>query len=360
MVQVIGEISNKAAAHRKFVQAFVLAEQPKGYFVLNDIFRYILEDEDEEVENGQDASTEAAPPLPTEPEPATLTSSNDPSQQENDAKQIDKKLEEEMIQKASSGNDAVADTTPANGYTGNDAVEINQAEDAPAAAVKETEEVGEAPEQAAESITQEDERIQPEEPRDPEPTPVASPVKASKVAPAENAAPSATPRPTAPKTWANLVASNRVAAPAIPTSAPSTSAATTSAPQNKAAPPFTNHSDTPPATARETSPVKGQQNGNAGWQMAGSDSNKKQGRQHGSSPSVSGNQEVFLGYVKNVTDKVDASILKSTLSQYGKLLYFDVSRPKVRLSSTSRTLLQLSLISTPELCVRGIRGFSRL
>ena len=53
VVQVIGEISNKAAAHRKFVQTFVLAEQPKGYFVLNDIFRYILEDEEEEMENGE-------------------------------------------------------------------------------------------------------------------------------------------------------------------------------------------------------------------------------------------------------------------------------------------------------------------
>ncbi len=53
VVQVIGEISNKAAAHRKFVQTFVLAEQPKGYFVLNDIFRYILEDEEEEMEDGE-------------------------------------------------------------------------------------------------------------------------------------------------------------------------------------------------------------------------------------------------------------------------------------------------------------------
>ena len=58
VVQVIGEISNKAAAHRKFVQTFVLAEQPKGYFVLNDIFRYILEDEEEEMEDGEVAGEE--------------------------------------------------------------------------------------------------------------------------------------------------------------------------------------------------------------------------------------------------------------------------------------------------------------
>lgn len=58
VVQVIGEISNKAAAHRKFVQTFVLAEQPKGYFVLNDIFRYILEDEEEEMDDGEAPSEE--------------------------------------------------------------------------------------------------------------------------------------------------------------------------------------------------------------------------------------------------------------------------------------------------------------
>lgn len=59
MVQVIGEISNKAAAHRKFVQTFVLAEQPKGYFVLNDIFRYMLEDEEEEMEDEEAAGEES-------------------------------------------------------------------------------------------------------------------------------------------------------------------------------------------------------------------------------------------------------------------------------------------------------------
>jgi hypothetical protein len=40
-IQVIGETSNKSAKLRKFVQTFVLAPQPTGYFVLNDIFRYI-------------------------------------------------------------------------------------------------------------------------------------------------------------------------------------------------------------------------------------------------------------------------------------------------------------------------------
>ena len=41
VIQVIGEISNKSQPHRKFTQTFVLATQTNGYFVLNDIFRYL-------------------------------------------------------------------------------------------------------------------------------------------------------------------------------------------------------------------------------------------------------------------------------------------------------------------------------
>ena len=332
VVQVIGEISNKAAAHRKFVQTFVLAEQPKGYFVLNDIFRYILEDEEEDLENGEIAE-EVAPTQALEPEPesATLTSSADPLRQEHDAEQVDRKLEEEVLQKSASDLDHPTDTTPANAPTLTEAVDV--AEDAPVAApvVKETEEeAAVAPEQAAEIAAVEDE-AQPEKPRDPEPTPVASPSKPPKADSVESVAsktPAAPPKPAAPKTWANLVAANRAPAPAVPNGAPSSNPITTpAAPQPKAAPSAVNQPTTPPTLANEDATAKTQQNGNSGWQMAGSDNSKKQGRQH--SQSVSANQENVLGYVKNVTDKVDASILKTTLAQYGKLVYFDVSRPKV-------------------------------
>lgn len=268
------------------------------------------------------------------PEPNTLTSSADPAQQEHDTEQVDRKLQEEVLQKTSSAppNDA---TPPANGYTSSEVVDV--AEDAPAAAVKELDEnSAETPEQAANSaIVTEEEEPQPERPRDPDPTPVASPPKSAKVAPVESAASpaaaaaAAPPKPPAPKTWAKLVAANRVAAPAVQNNASSNNSTTAPlVPQSKAAPPSTNQSVTPPTTANEDAPAKTQQNGNAGWQMAGSDNSKKQGRQH--SQSVSGSQENVLGYVKNVTDKVDASILKTTLAQYGKLVYFDVSRPKVR------------------------------
>lgn len=47
IVQVLGEMSNEAGPWRKFAQTFFLAEQPNGFFVLNDIFRYMKEDDDD-------------------------------------------------------------------------------------------------------------------------------------------------------------------------------------------------------------------------------------------------------------------------------------------------------------------------
>ena len=328
VVQVIGEISNKAAAHRKFVQTFILAEQPKGYFVLNDIFRYIVDEEEEEMENGHPAQ-ESEPTLApeAEAEPETLTGFADPTQQHHDVEQVDKKLEEETLQKSASSDESPTSVNPVNGYAATESVEIDHTEDAPAAAAKMSEETAESPEQAAESTAVEETQ---EKPRDPDLTPVASPPKPAKAAPVEPAAPAAPSKPAAPKTWANLVATNRVASPAVPNVA-SSSTATPPPSQPKAAASTTNQSVTPTTSTSDESPAKAQQNGNSGWQMAGSDNNKKHGRQQ--SQSVSG-QDKVMAYVKNVTDKVDASILRTVLEKYenGKLPYFDVSRQKVRFS----------------------------
>ncbi|TPX69934.1 hypothetical protein SpCBS45565_g02109 [Spizellomyces sp. 'palustris'] len=54
VVQVLGEMSNKGGASHKFAQTFFLAEQPNGYYVLNDIFRFLKEDIDNEYEDAED------------------------------------------------------------------------------------------------------------------------------------------------------------------------------------------------------------------------------------------------------------------------------------------------------------------
>ena len=350
VVQVIGEMSNKAAAHRKFVQTFVLAEQPKGYYVLNDIFRYIVDDEEEEMENGNPGIQEPVPTLAPEAEPETLTSSDDPAQQQHDVEQVDKRLEESVHQDPSTGEEP-AESDTVNGYTAPEAAETAHAEEAPATAIKESQEPAETPKEAAESAAAEVPQV--EKPRDPEPTPAASPPKPAKAAPIEPTVPAAPVKPAAPQTWANLVAAKSAATPAVPNGS-SSSTATPPPPQPKATPSTTNQSVTTPTSTSDDSPAKAQQNGNSGWQMAGSDNNKKHGRQH--SQSVSGGQEKIMAYVKNVTDKVDASILRATLEKYenGKLPYFDVSRQKVCISRPPLPHVN-NAYTGPELCLCRIQ-----
>ena len=329
VVQVIGEMSNKAAPHRKFVQTFVLAEQPNGYFVLNDIFRYINEDEEEEIENEGTPEVEStANPAPEE-EPATLTSSNDPTQQQHDVEQVDKKLEEQFRDAPLVDEEVAAVSADVNGSSAEETSEAHLAEEAPLATSKTEEEKPEATQESPEVATKAAD-LQPEKPKDPEPTPIASPTEPIEAAPAQPQIPAALAKPAAPKTWANLVAANRSAAPVVPSPAASTSPAPS---QAKAASAPANRTTPPPPSASDDTVGRPQQNGNtqngnAGWQTAGTESSKRQGRQQ----SISGSPETdnVLGYVKNVTEKVDASLLKSALLHYGKLVYFDVSRQKVR------------------------------
>ena len=56
-------MSNRGEAWRKFAQTFFLAEQPKGYYILNDIFRYLKEEDEaeEDEERGADHGDVVAP-----------------------------------------------------------------------------------------------------------------------------------------------------------------------------------------------------------------------------------------------------------------------------------------------------------
>lgn len=325
LVQVIGEMSNKAEPHRKFVQTFVLAEQPSGYYVLNDVFRYIILDE-EEFENGT-APTNDEAPSSVVPDTTTLTSSNNEAQKKADVDQLDKKLEKDVLQKSSSDLPAATNGDSAKPHE-------DDTHNLPAAADKKV--PAEEEEMAGSSAPAiAEEAVQPEKPRDPEPTPVASPPKQAGATPAPAPAPAG---PAKPKTWANLVAAKSAASTASNGTAPSAAAPTSQVKPKVAAAP-SNKASAPAATSNgDESPSKTEQNGNAGWQMAGPDNKQRQGRGH--SQSVSSSQEVVSGYVKNVTDKVDASILKQKLSSFGPLKYFDVSRPKVsRFPPLSSSLL---------------------
>lgn len=301
VIQVIGEVSNKGAEPKKFIQTFVLAQQPSGYFVLNDIWRYVNEEADEVNEEPEVSAdrpnadvTVADPAEPEAEEPVEAPKEKSP---EVDADAVDTKLEKAAEPETVDGNGAAA---PA-------AVDSAQAEP----------EVPKAdPAAAAQELAEEDAK-EPEKPKDPAPTPSAKPV-----AKPEAPAPAA---PSKPLTWASRAAAAAGPKPVVPLPKTSTPPAQkenrTPAP---AAPAAAAPQPKSPAAAPATTEAPSKDN--SGWQTAGSDS-KRQNRPQSVSAAPA-EKEGTLGYVKFVTDKVQDADLRKALEAHGELAYFDINRQK--------------------------------
>lgn len=308
----MGEMSNKSQPHRKFVQTFVLAAQTNGYFVLNDIFRYLRDDDDEVEPESSPAGAGYIEPVHSAAEPsvaAKATISNE------DVAVVDKKLEE--VAKEPVEESPVQSAT--NGTPAPEEADAS-APDGAAPAVSAPEEA-KAVEPEAPAV---EEAAEPEKAKEAAPTPAP----AAKEAPKPTAAPSGPPKPAVPKTWAQL-ASARVAAAAAPAPTSSPSAPAPSKPSQQAAAPANASpaTSTPAPPVREPSPADSQKEGSTGgWQTAGHEHSRKASRAQ-AQPLVSQDGKV-RAYVKNVYQSVDADALKAALSKYGELAYFDVSRPK--------------------------------
>lgn len=294
VVQVIGEMSNKSEPHRKFVQTFVLAEQPNGYFVLNDIFRYLNSDEDEIIDDEtaeeevpqEEHTSPVVPAAIPEVEKATETVDNQAA-----VEKVDTELED------------VAQAQPEEPLT--NGTESPAVEEDQAAAHTTTELAEEPVEEVAAPVA--------EEPVDPEPTRAPSPPKAQTPAPAP-----ATDSAPVRKTWASMVGTKAPVIPVVPVATP---AVAPSQPKTQKV----SQSAQQPTTQAIATEASGDSNSTQtnGWQMA--DHGKKQkGAQ-----AVTATAGNTLAYIKNVTDKVDAFLLKETLEKFGKLKYYDVSRPRV-------------------------------
>ncbi|RFU75181.1 ntf2 and rrm domain-containing [Trichoderma arundinaceum] len=313
VIQVIGEVSNKAGEPKKFVQTFVLAQQPSGYFVLNDMLRYISEDEEEQpvVEAEQEvpaAELEVpAPEVPIAAEPESVE--EDVKVEAVNADEVDQKLQE-----ASKINGTDAEE-PA------EAAETAEAEPEKAAPVD--------AETAAKEIAEEESKEVVEKPKEPSPTPAGKPVAQPEAAPAEPAAPSK------PMTWASRAAAAAGPRPVVPlpktatppaasqNRAPAPAAApATAQPSAAAAAPAPTAAAAAAAPAAEA-PVK---EAASGWQTAGADS-KRQNRPQSISANVV-EKEGTMGYVKYVTEKVQDADLRSALTAFGELTYFDINRAK--------------------------------
>lgn len=292
VIQVIGETSNKGAEPRKFVQTFVLAKQPSGYFVLNDMLRYIDEENDTEAEEAEEAEEESAAPASeapeTVPEPVV------------EAAPVEKKLISEVAEKAT-----------ANGKH----TEAEPKVEAPAAPVAES-----VVEEVAEEETKEEEK-----PKEPAPTP----------AKVETPAPEPT-GPPKPMTWASRAAAAAGPRPVVPlpktATPPAANQSRAPAPAAAAAPaptPAANATSSATATPAAATPAAAEAAPKeiSGWQTAGADS-KRQNKPQSTSAGTA-EREGTMGYVKYVTDRVQDADLRAALAAHGELSYFDINRQKV-------------------------------
>lgn len=317
VIQVIGETSTKGSPEpRKFVQTFVLAKQPSGYFVLNDVWRYINDEEEEQSEQATQEAAQADEPAAVAAEPATAApTATEPTKTEQP--------KEEAARPASPG--------PQPELVDEKLEEVAQAEEASAASKSKEASAAPSEDGAAKEVIEESLKG-PEKPAEPAHTPATVPKTAAPTAaPAPAAEP---PKPTKPMTWASRAAAaagSRVPPPAVPKSGtPPAPAQARATPPAAAAKPAPAAQRTEPAPAAQEPAAPGSNE----WQTAGSDS-KRQNRPQ----STAGQSEGTLGYVKYVTDKVQDEDLRAALTRYGSLTYFDINREKVSLPTLSRSTL---------------------
>ncbi|KAK3379503.1 hypothetical protein B0T24DRAFT_612075, partial [Lasiosphaeria ovina] len=326
VIQVIGEVSNKAGEPKKFVQTFVLAQQPSGYFVLNDILRYINEDVEEEAE---EATLEAAPATeaPAVVEPAVEAKSETPAPEEVpavkestalDADAVDQKLEEASSTVNETASEAAADVPAVEA-----APEVQEASAA-------KDEVPLEPEKAVEEIAEEDVK-KPEEPKGPAPTPAAAVPAAPLITAPALAEPEKPREPPKPMTWALRAAAAagptpRPAVP-IPKAAPAPSAAAQPRPAAPAVAQQPAAAAAPQVTESSPAPSPSIKDQDSEWQTA---ETKRQARLQlpGAAPVE---KEGTMAYIKYVTEKVQEEDLRAVLASFGELAYFDINRQKVRL-----------------------------
>ena len=266
-----------------------------------------------------DAPEQPTATATTKQPPQALTSSSDPVAIEQSANKIDEELEQKVIQP----DPALKPAGAVNGEVS--AEEIVHAEEAPVAATAVQDESPDAT-PAADEATQ---TLEPEKPKDPEPSPALSPVKSAAQPATSPAAPS---KSAVPKTWASLAAAaHRPMNPAVPApqqnSSPSTQQ-TKAAPASNAAPATPAAPSATPATIsaapRDASPASSQ---TGEWTSVG-DHKKQQSKAQPSNGAQEGPQS--RAYIKNVHESVDQGELRTLLEKFGELVYFDISRQKVR------------------------------
>ncbi|OJT12056.1 hypothetical protein TRAPUB_11394 [Trametes pubescens] len=306
IIQVIGEMSNKGEAWRKFVQTFFLAEQPNGYFVLNDIFRFLKE---ESVEEGDEQEAEPvqkpvsteqvvpispapaspAPPPPAEPEPVPTPSPAPPAVEERAPSPSPSPAPEPQPQVNGHAPETKREPTPP------------PRESSPAPAPEPPATASPAP---VSPPAQQHQPLAPT-PAAPAPAPAQPPQQQQ---PPPHAAPApAAPAPSAPKTWASLAATG---AKSWGTAVAAQSRGTSEAPAPSSASPAPLSGPQSPAPHVTTRPLARQD----------------------AHPALIAAQNVQTAqcFIKGVTENITDAALRTTLAaRFGPVKELEIVRSKV-------------------------------
>lgn len=309
IIQVIGEMSNRGEPWRKFVQTFFLAEQPNGYFVLNDIFRFLKEesveesDESEPEQSTTEAEQGSAPSLPEADSPLS------PERPQSVSPTQDVQAPEPVQTASPTPSAALVEEVPpapespvAEPHTNGHADAEHEVPEILAPAPREKSPTPEPePSPAAES---------PVPAASPAPPPAVSPAPSQPPAPVAPSQPAQPPAPPAPKTWANLAAANsKMWGSAVAQESRGTSeapAASSSAPGSGSRTPVSHHGPGP----RPQQQQQQQREPHPALVVANSVSNPQ-------------------CFVKSVQENVTEGALRSTLTnRFGPIKDLDIVRSK--------------------------------
>ncbi|KAH0612914.1 uncharacterized protein H6S33_009294 [Morchella sextelata] len=347
VIQVLGEMSNNGLPNRKFSQTFFLAEQPNGYYVLNDIFRYLKDDEDmeegEDYEEGEvediledpaveavvneaveiavEELVEAVEDLSTKETVKTEIEIEDDKIKVEETVTVEPALpvaESQDVPPSVNGNvESVNGDAPATEPEANPEPEAEpEPEPEPEPQVEEPAPV--APVEAVPTLVEE-KKAAPPAAKEPEraPTPVAVPKATVPVTPAAPT-PAPAPAPAPRKTWADLVAAS--AKPAVlvapVTTAPSVQTQATSTPS---APPAAASTAATTAAAATSPSAPAAPTSGSQWQTA--DSSKRRAASSANSANPTAAQ------IRNVPESITQQVLREALSKFG-LKRCELGRPK--------------------------------
>ncbi|KAF9965009.1 hypothetical protein BGZ70_005563 [Mortierella alpina] len=291
VIQVLGQMSNRGGIAQQFAQTFFLAEQPNGYYVLNDIFRFLKDDivEDDEQEVTEEVNTEHSAEQPaaiTETKPVTTPVEAVSTPQPTIA-QVPTKAE---IQEAHQAPAPVAAAAV------DEKKSIDKKADKKGDRKSETKETKKADaKKEAEPVDTIPEPVKAEVPSTPATAPVAAAAAVEEVS-----VPSVPAGPPKAKTWANLAAGNSSQWGA---QASATKGATVPAPQ-------------PTAPKAQTKPPTAGQSQGQGQQV------KTPGTR------ANGREEYHSIYIKNVTERMSLDMLRESFSKFGRVTHLEYTHKR--------------------------------